>query len=120
MEVFAMKPLVKCLLMVSVLTIVLPAYAQIDPGNFVIVQNGKIVGEIFVPQRNAGQINYVEHWVLFRDYVYPDSDLSLVTKIKTGRQRYTSEADFFARVPWGPGFRYVRIDATDTDVLPGR
>jgi hypothetical protein len=108
------------LIAITVLTLTLPAFAQLDPGDFVIVQNGKIVGEIFVPQREVGQTNYVEHWVLFRGYTYPDADLSLVTKIKPGTQRYTSEADFFARVPWGSGFRYVRIDATDTDVLPGR
>ena len=98
----------------------LPAQAQIDPGNFDIFQNGRKVGEIFVPARAAGQTNYVEHWVLFRDYVYPDGDLSLNTKIKASRRTYTSEEDFFARVLWGPGFRYVRVDVTDTDSLPGR
>jgi hypothetical protein len=102
------------------LILALPGFAQLDPGDFDIIQNGKKVGEIFVPQREVGQINYIEHWVLFADYVYPDSDLSLNTKIKAGRQRYVSEADFFGRVPWGPRYRYVRIDATDTEVLPGR
>jgi hypothetical protein len=47
------------------LALALPAEAQIDPGNFDILQNGRKVGEIFVPARAAGQINYVEHWVLF-------------------------------------------------------
>ena len=102
------------------IALVLPTQAQIDPGNFDIFQNGRKVGEIFVPARAAGQTNYVEHWVLFSDYVYPDGDLSLNTKIKAGRKTYTSEEDFFARVPWGRGYRYVRIDATDTDTLPGR
>jgi hypothetical protein len=41
-------------------------------------------------------------------------------KIKASRQTYSSEEDFFARVAWEPGFRYVRVDATDTDTLPGR
>ncbi|PWT88485.1 MAG: hypothetical protein C5B54_10610 [Acidobacteria bacterium] len=108
------------LILITVLTLTLPAFAQLDPGNFVIVQNRRIVGEIFVPEREPGQTNYVEHWVLFPDYIYPASGVSLDTKIKLSRKTYTSEADFFARVPWGPGFRYVRIDATDTDVLPGR
>lgn len=98
----------------------LPAFAQLDPGNFNIIQNAKTVGEIFVPQRKTGQINYVEHWVLFPDYVYPASNRSLNTMIKASRQRHVSEKDFFARVPWGMGYRYVRIDVTDTDILPGR
>jgi hypothetical protein len=118
---FTMKSLFRASLsVIFALALALPAQAQIDPGNFDILQNGRKVGEIFVPARAAGQINYVEHWVLFSDYVYPNSDLSLNTKIKASRQTYTSEGDFFARVPWGPGFRYVRIDATDTDRLPGR
>jgi len=83
--------------------IALPAQAQIDPGNFDILQNGRKVGEIFVSARAAGQTNYVEHRVLFSDYVYPDSDLSLKTKIKASRRTYTSEEDFFARVAWGAG-----------------
>lgn len=97
-----------------------PAAAQIDPGNFEIVQFGQTVGEIFVPAHEPGQTVYVEHWVLFRTYTYPDGDRWLRTKIKAGRKHYTSEEDFFARAPWGPGYRYVRVDATDTDKLPGR
>jgi hypothetical protein len=108
------------LVVITVLTLTLPAFAQLDPGNFDIIQNRKKVGEIFVPQREVGQMNYVEHWVLFPGYVYPNSDLSLNTKIKAGRQRYVRETEFFACVPWGPGYRYVRIDATDTEILPGR
>jgi hypothetical protein len=119
-KVIAMVLAVVSLSAIFAIALALPAQAQIDPGNFDIFQNGRKVGEIFVPARAAGQTNYVEHWVLFSDYVYPDSGLSLKTKIKASRRTYTSEEDFFARVPWGPGFRYVRVDATDTDTLPGR
>jgi hypothetical protein len=119
-KVIAMVLAAVSLSAIFAIVLALPAQAQIDPGNFDIFQNGRKVGEIFVPARAAGQTNYVEHWVLFSDYVYPDSDLSLNTKIKASRKTYTSEDDFFARVPWGPGFRYVRVDATDTDTLPGR
>jgi len=105
---------------ITVFTLALPTFAQLDPGEFDIIQNGKTVGEIFVPQRKAGQIKYVEHWVLFRDYVYPASNRSLTTSIKASRQRHVSETDFFTRVPWGPGYRYVRIDVTDTGIRPGR
>jgi hypothetical protein len=116
-----MKLLFRSLLIgITVFTLALPAFAQLDPGNFDIIQNGKTVGEIFVPQRKPGQIKYVEHWVLFRDYVYPGSNRSLNTSIKASRQRHVSETDFFTRVPWGPGYRYVRIDVTDTQILQGR
>jgi hypothetical protein len=95
--------------------------AQLDPtGGFEIFQNGVKAGEIFVPSRDLEAVNYVEHWVLFNNYVYPGKDPELVTTIKVARRGYANEADFFARVPWGQGFRYVRVDSTDTDKLPGR
>lgn len=110
-------------LVVSIFTLSVakPVRTQLDPiGGYYIIQNGIRVGEIYVPQRDLGAINYVEHWVLYNSYVYPGSDADLLTTIRVGRVGYESEADFFARVPWGPGFRYVRVDCTDTDRLPGR
>jgi len=96
-------------------------YFQMDPGELTIRQNGGRVGEIYVPDREPGATKYVEHWVLYDNYVYPGKDnASLVTTIEPGRASYKSEEDFFARVPWGEGFRYVRVDCTDTDRLPGR
>ena len=98
----------------------LPAAAQLDPGNHDVFQDGRKVGEIYVPAREPGATHYVEHWVLFSDYVYPNRQLSVVTTIKASRTHYGSEAEFFARVAWGPGFRYVRVESYDTDQLPGR
>jgi hypothetical protein len=98
----------------------LPASAQLDPGNFEIRQNGRKVGEIFVPARAAEATSYVEHWVLFDGYVYPGEDSPATVRIKDSARRYASEADFFARVRWEQGFRYVRIDVTESDRLPGR
>jgi len=96
-------------------------YYQIGVGFHVIRQNGIRVGEIYVPEHERGGTNYVEHWVLYDNYVYPSSDTpSLVTTIEVGKNSYKNEEDFFARVAWGPGFRYVRVDCTDTDRLPGR
>ena len=109
-----------CLALVCVLTLTSKAKAQLDPSTFNLLQNGAKVGEIYVPQREPGAINYVEHWVLFNNYEYPGKDPSLVTTIVAGRSNYESEEDFFKRVAWGPGFRYVRVDSTDTDKLPGR
>jgi len=108
------------LIVTAVLTSALPAVAQLDPGNYNITQAGKTVGEIFVPQRAPGQTKYVEHWVLFRDYVYPASNRSVSTTITARRHRDVSETDFFKRVPWSSGCRYVRIDVTDTQSLPRR
>jgi len=89
------------------MTPMLTAKAQLDPGEFEIFQNGRKVGEIFVPERAVGQSVYVEHWVLFSNYVYPNEARSLKTKIKAGGGRYLTEEDFFARVPWDPGYRYT-------------
>ena len=101
------------------------AAAQLDPGTHDVYQrdqfqNERKVAEIFVPEREPGATFYVEHWVLFDGYVYPSPQLSVVTTIKASRLRYASEADFFARVAWGPGFRYIRVESFDTDQLPGR
>lgn len=96
------------------------AQAQIDPGNFDIVQGGAKVGEVFVPARAPGAQQYIEHWVLFQAYVYPGPNAPLTTAIRPAPARYTSTADFINRVPWGTGFRYVRVVADDRDTLPGR
>ena len=109
-----------CLALVCALTLTSKAKAQLDSGNFNLLQNGTKVGEIYVPQHEPGAINYVEHWVLFNNYEYLGKDPSLVTTIVAGRSNYESEEDFFKRVPWGPGYRYVRVDSTDTDKLPGQ
>ena len=105
---------------IGALALAKSAPAQVDPSGYEIFQNGVKAGEIFVPARDLEAVNYVEHWVLYNNYVYPGRDPELVTTIKVARRGYANEADFFARVPWGPGFRYVRVDSTDTDKLPGR
>src|SRR5262245_19046688 len=101
----------------------IPASAQLDPSDgYDVFQNGIRVGEIYVPERDPKATQYVEHWVLYNSYVFPSSDQpELKTEIRLAQKSsYESEADFFARAPFGPGFRYVRADCTDTDRLPGR
>lgn len=101
--------------------VAIPGHAQLDPGTSVgIFQNGIKTGEIYVPYYTPQSINYIEHWVLFNNYVYPGKDPSLMTTLQMARRGYENEADFFARVPWGSGFRYVRVYCTDTDQMPGR
>ena len=96
------------------------ARRQVSPEVHDLFQRGQRVGIIYVPQREEGAVHYVEHWVLFDNYVYPGRDPYLRTTIALSRFKYGTEEEFFARVPWGPGYRYVRVDSTDTDVLPGR
>src|SRR5262245_19644304 len=96
-----------------------PAQAQLDPGNFDLYQNGARVGEVYVPScPSTGSC--LEHWVLFRGYVHPGPGAPVQTTILPVRGRYTSEADFFARVPWGEGFHYARVSTSESDTLPGR
>ena len=94
---------------------------QLTPDVHDIFQRGRLVGIIYVPAREEGAVHYVEHWVLFDNYVYPGRDPHLRTTIALSRYRnYETEEEFFRRVPWGPGYRYVRVDSTDTETLPGR
>jgi hypothetical protein len=108
------------------------ALAQLDPGSkcagtYEVLEDGQVVGTIYVACWNpAGpslppSARYVEHWVLSSGYVYPGPINGQALTIRpAAEQRYTSEADFFARAPWGPGSRYVRVDASDGTRLPGR
>ena len=75
--------------------------------------DGTKVGEIYVA-REGEAARYVEHWVMFDNYIYPST-------IKPAReQRYTSEQDFLARVPFGPGATYARWDVVEQSRIPGR
>jgi len=119
------KAICSLVAMLVTLAVAIPAQAQLDPGIHDIFQTDgfgdKIkVGEIYVPRREAGTTNYVEHWVLFDNYVYPNAENRVATIIRASRSSYESEEDFFARVAWGKGFRYVRVDSLDTDRLPDR
>lgn len=75
--------------------------------------DGRKVGEIYVV-RTPGAATYVEHWVMFPGYQYPDT-------IRPARvQRYDGERDFLAHVPFAPGARYARWDVTEKRNIPGR
>jgi hypothetical protein len=96
------------------------AFAQLDPGMCGIYQNGAQVGEIYVPGRSSQSL-YVEHWILYPNYVYPNARNGIKTEIiPETNNSYTSEADFLTRAPFGPGYRYVRVTSNDTERLPGR
>jgi hypothetical protein len=96
-------------------------FGQIDPGVFQIFQNGALVGEIYVPARATDATEYAEHWILYPNYVYPSPANGIKNEIvPVLRQVYTSEADFYRRAPFGPGYRYVHTACSDTAMLPGR
>lgn len=75
--------------------------------------DGTKVGEIYVA-RQPGAAVYVEHWVMYPGYEYPDRIRPAVT------QRYRGEQDFLEHVGFGPGYRYVRWDVVERGSIPGR
>jgi hypothetical protein len=93
---------------------------QLTPDIHDVFQDGVWAGIIFVPAYEEGAVNYVEHWVLFDNFIYVGKVPTMRTTIVLSQLKFENENDFFARVPWGPGYRYVRVDCTDTDRLPGR
>ena len=99
-----------------------PAHAQIDSGNrsMEIWQGGAKVGEVYVPARPTDATTYVEDWVLFPGYVYPSGDGKVEVALRPGGPAYESEADFFARVAYPKGSRYVKVQSAEADRLPGR
>jgi len=98
------------------------APVQFPDDQHLIYQNERQVGEIYSPGNDIKATRYVEHWVLYDGYVYPGKDQKQApTMIRSAsKSDYESETDFFARVPWGAGYRYVRVDCTEYDNLPGR
>ncbi|MGW1729104.1 hypothetical protein ACWCQK_40465 [Streptomyces sp. NPDC002306] len=103
------------------------ANAQLDPStnvdgkskSFDIIQFNHKVGEIFVPDRASGSTSYLEHWVLFSDYKYPGKANPTATiTIKEGDSTYSDLQDFFSKVPFGSGSKYVKVDSHESAALP--
>jgi hypothetical protein len=98
-----------------------PAKAQLDIGNRIyLTENGARVGEVYVPERAAGQIEYVEEWVLFPNYRYPGpSFMGMLNIIPSATERpYSSQEDFLQNVPFPKGSKYVRVSAQEFTALP--
>ncbi|MFT3776494.1 MAG: hypothetical protein QM820_64965 [Minicystis sp.] len=95
------------------------AQIPIDPDRSIgIYQNGLLVGEIMRVDGTDEQ--YTEHWVLYPDYVYPRADSGIVTELIPGLAEYDGLEDFFHRVPFADGSRYVRVACEDGKELPLR
>src|SRR2546422_759985 len=81
------------------------ATAQIDPmkAPYYIYESGKMVGVIYVPDRASKEL-YIEHWVLFPNYVYPSgTNGQSITIVANTEFRIDDEKAFFRSVPWGEG-----------------
>lgn len=113
------------ILLPLLLVIVAVCSAQLDPhgpnlgASFDLYEAGNKVGEIYVPGREPGVSHYLEHWVLFPNYVYPGPrNLTTLQIIPKATSPYMDEADFFRRVAFGRGSRYVRVTADEFTQLP--
>jgi hypothetical protein len=99
-----------------------PARAQLVPWKYFVYEydpaNGAntIVGEVFREDRDPG--SYTEHWVLYPEYVYPNDANRVVVTLQPAESTYRDAADFFARVPWSHGSRYVKSTCQDGTTLP--
>jgi len=97
------------------------AKAQIDVGSRIyLYENGVRVGEVFVPDRAPGQTEYAEDWVLYPNYMYPGPRFIGALQIVPSptEKPYASEQDFFQRVPFAAGSKYVRVLAQESAYLP--
>lgn len=114
----------KKLILPALLFLALAAFGQLDPGDgkghtFDLYESGNKVGEVFVPYRPAGATHYVEHWVMFPNYVYPSpKSLATLDIVPQATSAYRDENDFFKRVPFARGAKYARVDSEEFDYLP--
>jgi hypothetical protein len=100
-------------------SLVTPASAQVDPGEYQIYQGGVVVGIIYVPERGPDPTIYAEYWVLSSHYIYPSAKTMVATEIvPMATNPYTSLTDFIMRVPWAEGYRFVTVIAKDRATLP--
>lgn len=101
------------------------SFAQLDPGDgregaaFDLFEAGNHVGQIFVPAREPGTIHYLEHWVLFPNYVYPGpKNLAMLKIVPKSPSPFKDEADFFRRVEFKQGSKYIRVTADEYHEMP--
>jgi hypothetical protein len=114
----------KLLISLALLVVAAVALAQIDLGmkvgaTFYLYESGNRVGQIYVPARAADARHYNEHWVLFLNYVYPGpKTLVTLDVVPAAVSPYQSEKDFFARVPFAPGSKYVKVTSDEFNEIP--
>ena len=101
------------------------SFAQLDPiggsigAAFDLYESGNKVGEVYVPGRDAYATHYLEHWVLFPSYVYPGpKSLAKLNIVPKSTSPYTNESDFFKRVAFKAGSKYIRVTSDESPILP--
>ena len=99
------------------------ARAQIDPlrMSFGVYESRPgappaLLGEIY--REDTNPTTYTEHWVLYPGYVNPSGTNGAVIAIRPGLRAYRDTTDFFARVPFTRGSRYVHVACLDTADRP--
>lgn len=99
------------------------ARAQIDPfrSSYGVYESRDgappvLLGEIY--RSDADPTRYAEHWVLYPGFVNPSGTNGVVMSIRPGLRAYRDLNDFFARVPFARGARYVHVDCLDTNERP--
>jgi hypothetical protein len=91
-----------------------PAFAQLDPGDFVLYQGGREAGEVFVP---AGQdpTHYVEYWFLYEGFAFVDvrTDASFALRPAADAERDLAS---WTRAVWAahPKGRLMQSWSTET------
>lgn len=105
--------------LLAVLSVCTPVFAQLDYDTYDIFQNGVDVGVIYVPVRGADPSVYAEYWIMSDRYQYPSERNPVATEIKhSDRYHFTSLADFLTNAHWGEGFHYVTVTAYDRTTKP--
>jgi hypothetical protein len=95
------------------------AFAQFPPGSqsYDVYQNGVLAGELYVEGSGS---TYTEHWVLFPNYKAPSGSNALSTTVVPGLKTYVDTKEFFAKVSFLAGSRYVKSACQEDAKLPGR
>lgn len=75
-----------------------------------------LLGEIY--REDTNPTTYTEHWVLYPGYVNPSGTNGVTLVIRPGLREYRDSRDFFARVPFARGSRYVRVACLDSADRP--
>ncbi len=84
--------------------------AQMEVGVMGVYQNGKEVGRIYVPPRNAKDNTYVEHWVLYPGYLYPGKKRpGFETLIVPLHESFSSLSAFKNSLVLEPGSRIIEV-----------
>lgn len=100
-------------------TIEADAGKQVSGGVGWLVQNGKPVGQVYVPDYKDGACYYVEHWFVGKDYVYPGDNNPIELIIQpTTNLKYNSYSEFKSKMKKAfPGGHYIKVEAYEE--IPG-